>query len=81
VRDHDPLVALDGGPDGLDAYRAIAAGAPACLSTGGLLALEIGDGQQDAVARLFAAHGWRPAPLEATSPDLSGCIRVLAFGH
>jgi release factor glutamine methyltransferase len=81
VRDHDPLVALDGGPDGLDAYRAIAAGARARLSPGGLLALEIGDGQQDAVARLFAAHGWRPAAAAAACPDLAGRVRVLAFGH
>ena len=81
VRDHDPVVALDGGTDGLDAYRAIATGAQACLSPGGLLALEIGAGQRDAVDRLFAAHGWRPAPAEATSPDLSGRIRVLAFSH
>jgi release factor glutamine methyltransferase len=81
VRDHDPVQALDGGADGLDAYRAIAAGARACLSPGGLLALEIGAGQQDEVARLFAAHGWRPASTEAASPDLSGRIRVLAFSH
>ena len=79
VRDHDPVVALDGGTDGLDAYRAIAAGAQACLSSGGLLVLEIGAGQQDAVARLFAAHGWRPAATDAASLDLSGRIRVLAF--
>jgi release factor glutamine methyltransferase len=44
VRDHDPLRALDGGPDGLDAYRAIAAGAGPLLAPGGLLALEIGAG-------------------------------------
>jgi release factor glutamine methyltransferase len=79
VRDHDPVLALDGGTDGLDAYRAIAAGAGARLSPGGLMALEIGAGQQDAVAELFVADGWRPALGEAASLDLSGRIRVLAF--
>jgi len=81
VRDHDPILALDGGPDGLDAYRAIAAGTQAWLSTGGLLVLEIGEGQHDAVAGLFAAHGWRPAAAAAASLDLSGRVRVLAFGR
>jgi release factor glutamine methyltransferase len=79
VRDHDPVLALDGGTDGLDAYRAIAARAGPLLAPGGLVALEIGVGQHDAVAELFAAHGWRPASADAASLDLSGRIRVLAF--
>jgi release factor glutamine methyltransferase len=79
VRDHDPLRALDGGPDGLDAYRAIAAGAGPLLAPDGLLALEIGAGQHDAVTEVFARHGWRPAPAAAACRDLAGHIRVLAF--
>jgi release factor glutamine methyltransferase len=79
VRDHDPLRALDGGPDGLDAYRAIAAGAGPLLAPDGLLALEIGAGQHGPVAEVFAGHGWRPAPTSAARRDLAGHIRVLAF--
>jgi len=80
VRDHDPILALDGGPDGLDHYRAIAAGARSRLSPGGLLALEIGAGQHDQVAGLLAGHGWRPASGAGACRDLSGRVRVLAFG-
>jgi release factor glutamine methyltransferase len=79
VRDHDPLRALDGGPDGLDACRAIAAGAGPLLAPDGLLALEIGAGQHDAVTAVFARQGWRPAPAAAACRDLAGHIRVLAF--
>jgi release factor glutamine methyltransferase len=79
VRDHDPLSALDGGPDGLDAYRAIAAGAGRLLAPGGLMALEIGAGQHDAVAAVLAGHGWEPAPAAARCRDLAGHVRVLAF--
>lgn len=57
VRLHDPLLALDGGPDGLDAYRAILDGFPAHMSPGGLLAVEIGWDQGAAVRSLFEAAG------------------------
>ena len=53
VRDHDPLAALDGGPDGLAAYRALAAVIPDLLAPGGTAALEIGRGQADAVTALL----------------------------
>lgn len=79
VRDWDPLPALDGGPDGLDAYRAIAAGAGPLLARGGLLVLEIGAGQENAVTAVFAGHGWAPAAAGAMSRDLAGHVRVLAF--
>ena len=79
VRNHDPLRALDGGEDGLDAYRAIAAGAVPLLAPYGLLAIEIGAGQHDAVTAVFAGHGWRPAPAGAACRDLAGHVRVLAF--
>jgi release factor glutamine methyltransferase len=45
ARDHEPLTALDGGPDGLDVFRRIAAAAPAWLAPGGVLLSEITDGQ------------------------------------
>jgi release factor glutamine methyltransferase len=54
----EPVLALDGGPDGLDVVRRIAAAAPRCLVPGGLLALEIGDGQGPAVHSLLEAAGY-----------------------
>jgi release factor glutamine methyltransferase len=75
VRDHDPRAALDGGPDGLAAYRAIAADAARLLAPGGWLAVEIGIGQAEAVAALFAAHGMAVA--DGPRRDLAGCERVV----
>ncbi|SMH54825.1 peptide chain release factor N(5)-glutamine methyltransferase [Azospirillum agricola] len=57
VREHDPRRALDGGADGLDPYRIIAAQLPALLVPGGLVAVEVGQGQAPDVADLFAAQG------------------------
>lgn len=57
VRTHDPLLALDGGADGLDAYRAIAAALPRLLAPGGRAILELGIGQEADVAALLAANG------------------------
>ncbi|MHB1844888.1 MAG: peptide chain release factor N(5)-glutamine methyltransferase [Deltaproteobacteria bacterium] len=57
VRDHDPRLALDGGPDGLSLIRRIAALGPGLLLTGGLLALEIGDGQGSPVRALLEGAG------------------------
>ena len=56
VRDHDPREALDGGPDGLDAYRTLAGSLPSWLRPGGLLAVEIGDNQADPCMELFGPH-------------------------
>jgi release factor glutamine methyltransferase len=57
VRDHEPRLALDGGPDGLDAYRRLAAEVPRVLVPGGRFAVEIGADQGPAVSALFAAAG------------------------
>ena len=57
VREHEPRLALDGGADGLDALRVIAAGARAALAPGGGLLLEHHCDQADAVAALLAAAG------------------------
>lgn len=75
VRDYDPRAALDGGPDGLAAYRAIAADATRLLAPGGWLAVEIGVGQGGAVSRLLAARGL--AVTGAPRRDLAGCPRVV----
>ena len=53
VKDHEPRLALDGGPDGLDFYRIIADKASLHLKSGGVLALEIGCDQGVAVKRLL----------------------------
>jgi release factor glutamine methyltransferase len=74
VRVFDPRAALDGGPCGLEFYRMIAAAAPALLAPEGLLIVELGAGQADAVAALFVAAGLAPARPRA---DLSGVPRAL----
>lgn len=78
VRDHDPLAALDGGPDGLAAYRRIAAGAAAHLEHDGVIAVEIGHDQEQAVEAIFARNGFARI---GASRDLGGIIRALAFAR
>jgi release factor glutamine methyltransferase len=74
VRLFDPRLALDGGPDGLDCYRSIAAAVPALLAPDGAVVVELGAGQAEAVAGLFAGTGLAPSP---PRPDLSGVPRAL----
>lgn len=76
VRDYDPAPALDGGPDGLDAYRAILADAGRLLAPGGALVLEIGYDQGESVPELARALGWRH---ERTRPDLAGHPRAVTL--
>jgi len=58
VRDYDPRPALDGGPDGLDHIRQIAAEAPPFLKPNGKIMLEFGDGQAKRVSQLFSEQKW-----------------------
>lgn len=74
VRDHDPPLALDGGADGFDAYRAITADALRLLAPRGRLVLELGKGQADAVSTLAVAAG---LAIETLRPDLAGISRAL----
>jgi release factor glutamine methyltransferase len=76
---HEPPRALDGGPDGLAAYRHIIATLPALLAPGGVAVLEVGIGQAAPVAALALAQGLAHI---ATRPDLAGIPRavVLAGG-
>ena len=75
VKDHEPRLALDGGEDGLDAYKVIANNAAAHLKDGGVLALEIGYDQGEAVAFLLErTHYYKPA---AIIKDLAGKNRVV----
>ena len=57
VRDYEPQLALAGGKDGLDCYRALAAQSPQCLSAGGWMLLEVGIGQAEFVQQLLTAAG------------------------
>lgn len=74
VARHDPPRALDGGPDGLAAYRTILAGAPALLAPGGSLVMEIGHDQHEALAELVGAAGLEVA---GTARDLGGHMRAV----
>jgi release factor glutamine methyltransferase len=76
VRDHDPLLALDGGADGLDAYRKLIPQAAERLVAGGVLVVEAGHDQSGDIAELMAAAGLtqdRPA-----KADLAGICRAVA---
>lgn len=75
VRDYDPRIALDGGADGLAAYRAIAAAASRLLAPGGTLVLELGTGQEAAVTQLLTSAGL--AVPRAARKDLGGIARAL----
>lgn len=75
VRDYDPKLALDGGSDGLDAYRAIARDARRLLAPGGRLIVELGAGQEQAVSALFSDVGLK---VVATRADLAGIPRALS---
>jgi release factor glutamine methyltransferase len=74
----EPRQALDGGPDGLVAYRAIAAGASKLITRGGWLVVEVGEGQSLDISALFAAAGLVPRP---PWKDLGGVQRVVAAGY
>jgi release factor glutamine methyltransferase len=76
VARHEPALALDGGADGLDAYRALAACLPRLLAGEGRAVLELGQGQQPAVEALMAGAGL--LPLECR-PDLGGIPRALVL--
>ena len=74
----EPRLALDGGADGLDFYRRIAAEAPARLHPGGCLLLEIGYGEETEVRALLMNHG---ANCVESEKDFSGIPRMLAAGY
>jgi release factor glutamine methyltransferase len=74
VRDFEPRLALDGGPDGLQFYRRIATAAAGWLKPTGGLMLEVGWTQDAAVRDLFAAAGWTSL---GSVKDLAGRWRVV----
>ena len=74
VRNFDPALALDGGADGLAAYRALLPQARRLLAPGGWLVLELGQGQAAAVGDLAVAAGLTHV---STRDDLAGIARAL----
>ena len=78
VRDHDPVLALDGGSDGLDPYRVFANTLPDVLAPRGTVVLEIGAGQEADVIALMTVRGfvWR-----GSRRDLGGHPRAVVFDH
>jgi release factor glutamine methyltransferase len=72
VQKYEPMAALDGGADGLDAYRAIIAALPSILAPDGLAVLELGAGQAISVAALAAEAGFSCS----VRPDLAGIDRA-----
>ena len=76
VRLHEPRAALDGGADGLDAYRALAGLLPRLLKPGGIAVLEIGLGQAAAMEPLFSGL----ETLEI-APDLAGIPRAVVLAR
>jgi release factor glutamine methyltransferase len=78
VRDFDPETALVAGPDGLKAYREIAAAARSSLAPGGHVIVEIGEGQAIEIEEIFAEQGFG---LMKRWQDLAGHVRCLGFSH
>ena len=77
VARYEPRAALDGGPDGLQAYRDLAAQLAGRLAANGRVLVEIGAGQSADVCGIFAAFGW---VCDASVSDLSGIPRCMVFG-
>jgi release factor glutamine methyltransferase len=76
VRDHDPRAALDGGADGLDAYRALIPQAAGLLAPGAALVVEAGEGQSGPINGLMRLAGL--APTGGPKADLAGIPRAVA---
>jgi release factor glutamine methyltransferase len=76
VREHDPLVALDGGEDGLEAYRLILADLPRLMKATGIAVLEGGAGQASAISAIGQEHGLKTSEIRK---DLSGIERAIVF--
>lgn len=78
VSEHDPLLALDGGDDGLAAYRILARDIPDILQPNGVVGLEFGWNQAESVTEIFQNNGFTKLSLHQ---DLGGHDRVLLFRY
>ncbi|MDD4616431.1 MAG: peptide chain release factor N(5)-glutamine methyltransferase [Alphaproteobacteria bacterium] len=74
VREFDPLLALDGGEDGLDAYRALIPHVADLLSPKGLVAFEVGQGQATSVAALFHESGFKQVSVHKDLAGINRCV-------
>jgi release factor glutamine methyltransferase len=74
VRTFDPILALDGGPDGLIYYRRLAKEAGAYLKKGGVLMVEFGDDQENPITSIFQEHDW---VVDELLRDLAGQMRIM----
>lgn len=77
VREYEPRAALEGGNDGLNFYRQLAENAPKLLNKHGIIALEVGHDQADAVSALMQ----KDCELITQKHDLGGHVRALVFGR
>ncbi len=78
VARYEPRCALDGGPDGLHAYRAVLSDLPRLLAPGGIAVLELGAGQAGAVCSIAAAVGLAAVEIRQ---DLGGVLRAVVLRH
>lgn len=80
VKNHDPILALDGGEDGLDCYKIIFSQLKNVLKEDGRCLFEIGISQEEDLARIAGNYGFH---VSATFPDLAGILRVveISFGE
>lgn len=76
VRDHEPLVALSPGPDGLSVIRKLIDDAPGFIKSGGHMLMEIGFDQGEVVTRLVDGSAWS---LREIRPDLQGIPRIVVL--
>ena len=72
VRDFEPHIALDGGEDGLDFYRRLSKEITRFITRGGILMLEVGEGQAEEVLKLFDKRDYA-----MVVKDFSGVDRFL----
>jgi release factor glutamine methyltransferase len=77
VRGYDPRLALDGGGDGLEAFRAIGADLPSLLTPGGIFVTEVGIGQVDAVSAILSSAG---LTVDGVEHDFAGVARCVVGG-
>ncbi|WP_438822020.1 putative protein N(5)-glutamine methyltransferase [Actinocrinis puniceicyclus] len=74
AREYEPRVALDGGGDGLDVMRLVAAGAPRWLAPGGHLLVEVGESQAELAQQLMADHGLTSRLVEDEDGDVAALV-------
>jgi release factor glutamine methyltransferase len=80
IRDHEPRLALDGGPDGLDPYRRILPGLARFCGPRALVVFEVGEGQSDEVAKLLIQNGFADVAAHDDLARIARCVSGVATG-